>query len=130
MAPDGSPPTNDSHPKTPITPNVLHRTDQSVISNVLDDIHQFRSDVTLMDLQTAFIMAVFTKQPAQPGGLANQIRAMSQRQNAAADSDLAGNLESTSYRGRTALGLIAEVVAVVLESVFHLWRIMSRRKRW
>ncbi len=123
-------PANDSHPKTPISPNVLQRTDQSVISNVLEDIHHFRSDVRLMDLQTAFVMAAFTKQHVQPGGLANHVRAMSQRQNAAADDHLAANLESTRYRERTSLGIIAEVVAAVLEPVFHLWHIVSQRKRW
>ena len=54
-------PLEKTHPKTPVNTRAVEDFSDATLDDVLKDIHQFRSDVTKTDLQTAFTMAVFTK---------------------------------------------------------------------
>lgn len=60
-----------SHPRTPFTPHVIDMFPDTKLDGVLADIHCFRNDVQLADLQTAFAMFAFTKRPKSPHSLAN-----------------------------------------------------------
>jgi len=51
--------------QTPFTPNVLDQYLDSRLIDVLEDIHQFRSDVTIEDLKTAFYLVAFKKHTIQ-----------------------------------------------------------------
>jgi len=48
--------------KTPVPPNVISKHRPGYLRDVLNDIHQFRQDVRLEDLYTAFVMGVFKKE--------------------------------------------------------------------
>lgn len=50
-----------SHPSTPYPPVLLQQDHSRVFNDVLEDIHCFRSDVRLSDLQTAYVMVAFEK---------------------------------------------------------------------
>jgi len=54
-------PQENTHPKTPFTPKFMMSLDNSLIFDTLEDIHQFKRDVQLIDLHTAFILGVFQK---------------------------------------------------------------------
>lgn len=53
-------PQSTTHPKTPVPPVELVK--QGHLTSTLRDIHEFRTDVSLADLQTAYVQCVFIKE--------------------------------------------------------------------
>ncbi len=66
-------PLGRSYHKTPFPPVVLNEHQDSKLQDVLEDIHCFRNDVSLIDLQSAFVMAAFSKSPDSKGSLTSII---------------------------------------------------------
>lgn len=60
-------PIRDNHATTPLTPQRLERRHPGILTDVLEDIRQFRSDVQLEDLQTFVLMAAFRKMSPEKG---------------------------------------------------------------
>lgn len=54
-------PTGSVHRKTPFPPFALDQYEETKLPDVLRDIHEFRTDVRLIDLRTAFYTAAFVK---------------------------------------------------------------------
>ncbi|MBY0431838.1 MAG: class I SAM-dependent methyltransferase [Rhodospirillales bacterium] len=54
-----------SHLRTPFAPTFFDLCGEDVLGGVLEDIHQFRPDVELQDLRTAYVLHAFHK-PARP----------------------------------------------------------------
>jgi len=54
-------PNQDSHLRTPITPKAFSELKDFSFSEILRDIHEFRKDVNIEDLKTAFVLMVFKK---------------------------------------------------------------------
>jgi len=68
-------PVATKHPRTPFMPRILDAFPDTRLSAVLEDIHRFRPDVELIDLQTAFIEAAFIKMPRSDRPLADVLKA-------------------------------------------------------
>ena len=54
-------PFQDTQLRTPITPKILDECHDTNLNEVLRDIHEFRTDVNIEDLKTAFILIAFRK---------------------------------------------------------------------
>lgn len=54
----------DKSPRVPITTKVMNRYSNTPLVDVLKDIHRFRKDVELIDLQTGWVMCAFEKASA------------------------------------------------------------------
>ena len=54
-------PTAKTHSKTPITPSALEECEDFNFTEIIENIRNFRKDVSIEDLKTAFVMGVFKK---------------------------------------------------------------------
>lgn len=67
-------PVSKNHTKTPLAPTSLDNLSDFTLDEVLKDIHHFRSDVSLEDLKTAFVMAIFIKKDKPKDNLDSKIK--------------------------------------------------------
>jgi len=66
-------PLGRKHHKTPYPPVVLNEHPDTNLIDVLEDIRQYRKDVNMVDLRSAFVMAAFTKAPKSEERLESSI---------------------------------------------------------
>ena len=66
-------PSDHTSPRTPLMPSTLDKYPETQLDDVLKDIHQFRTDVSVADLKTAFVMMAFQKPKEVKGCLKVEI---------------------------------------------------------
>jgi SAM-dependent methyltransferase len=60
--------------RTSLTPHILDQFENSKLSEVMEDIKQFRDDVSLLDLKTGFFMMAFEKRAQRKSDLREHIK--------------------------------------------------------
>jgi SAM-dependent methyltransferase len=74
-------PVNDTHSKTPVTPNFIERFDETYLQDVLTDIHHFNEEVSLIDLKTSYVMGALIKPKSRSSSLGERITERNQAGN-------------------------------------------------